>query len=225
VGVHDGHRQNMKRRFLETGLNGFADHEALELLLFYAIPRRDTNETAHRLMERYGSLDAVLSAPVEDLQKVDGMGESAALLVHLTRQLCARSALPRPEETVILNSTAKAGRYLLAQFAGKKSEVVLQLCLDRKGKMLGCRQLSEGSVSSAELSIRRLVENALLLSASSVILAHNHPSGVALPSGNDFVTTERAREALEAVSVQLLDHIIVADNDFVSLADSGYLAR
>lgn len=225
MGIHDGHRQKMKRRFLETGLSGFADHEVLELLLFYAIPRRDTNETAHRLMERYGSLDAVLSAPVEDLQKVDGMGESAALLIRLVRQLCARSALPRPEETVILNSTAKAGRYLLAQFAGKKSEVVLQLCLDRKGKLLACRQLSEGGVSSANLSIRRLVENALLLSASSVILAHNHPSGVALPSGDDFVTTEKAREALEAVSVQLLDHIIVADNDFVSLADSGYLAR
>lgn len=225
MGIHDGHRQKMKRRFLETGLSGFADHEVLELLLFYAIPRQDTNETAHRLMERYGSLDAVLSAPVEDLQKVDGVGESAALLVRLVRQLCMRSALPRPEETVILNSTAKAGRYLMTQFTGKKSELVLQLCLDRKGKLLACRQLSEGGVSSANLSIRRMVENALLFSASSVILAHNHPSGVALPSGDDFVTTEKAREALETVNVRLLDHIIVADGDFVSLADSGYLAR
>lgn len=223
MGVHDGHREKMRRRYLESGLDGFADHEALELLLFYAIPRRDTNETAHRLLERYGSLQAVLSAPAEDLKKVPGVGERAAVLLRLIPELCRKAKLSGGGRDVILNSTEKAGAYLVDRFAGEKEEVIYQLCLDRKGKLLSCRRLGEGGADSAELNIRRLVENALLASASAVILAHNHPSGIALPSREDYATTERVQEALRTVGVPLVDHIIVADDDFVSLADSGIL--
>ncbi len=221
MGIHDGHREKMRRRFLETGLAGFADHEALELLLFYAIPRRDTNVLAHVLLERYGSLGATLSAPVEDLQKVDGVGESAALLLRLGPMLTERSRA-RESAPVILNSTERAGEYLLNRFDGKKYELVYELCLDRKGKLLVSKLLTEGDVNGAELNIRKLVENALLANASAVILSHNHPSGVALPSGEDFATTDRVRMALESVGIQLVDHIIVADGDFVSMRDSGY---
>lgn len=221
MGIHDGHREKMRRRFLETGLAGFADHEALELLLFYAIPRRDTNALAHVLLERYGSLGATLAAPVEDLQKVDGVGESAALLLRLVPMLTERSRA-RESAPVILNSTERAGEYLLHRFDGKKYELVYELCLDRKGKLLVSKLLTEGDVNGAELNIRKLVENALLANASAVILSHNHPSGVALPSGEDFATTDRVRTALEGVGIQLVDHIIVADGDFVSMRDSGY---
>lgn len=221
MGIHDGHREKMRRRFLETGLAGFADHEALELLLFYAIPRRDTNALAHVLLERYGSLGATLAAPVEDLQKVDGVGESAALLLRLVPMLTERSRA-RESAPVILNSTERAGEYLLHRFDGKKYELVYELCLDRKGKLLVSKLLTEGDVNGAELNIRKLVENALLANASAVILSHNHPSGVALPSGEDFATTDRVRMALEGVGIQLVDHIIVADGDFVSMRDSGY---
>lgn len=223
MGIHDGHREKMRQRFLTTGLDGFAEHEALELLLFYAIPRRDTNELAHCLLSRYGSLEAVFSAPAEDLQKVDGVGQSAAVLLNLVPRLAEKSRIQenKPE---ILNSTEKAGAYLLRRFDGKKYELVYQLCLDGKGKLQVCKLLTEGSVNGAELDIRRLVENALLSDASGVILSHNHPSGVALPSRDDFSTTERVRAALETVGVQLIDHIIVADGDFVSLRDSGFLS-
>ena len=224
MGIHDGHREKMRRRFLETGLAGFADHEALELLLFYAIPRRDTNALAHQLLERYGSLETVLAAPVEDLQKVKGMGESAALLLRLVPMLTERSR--RKEDTlVILNSTEKAGNYMLHRFDGKKNELVYELCLDRKGKLLASKLLTEGDVNGAELNIRKLVGNALMTNASAVILSHNHPSGVALPSSEDFTTTDRVRTALESVGVQLVDHIIVADGDFVSMRDSGYFTK
>ena len=224
MGIHDGHREKMRRRFLETGLTGFADHEALELLLFYAIPRRDTNALAHQLLERYGSLETVLAAPVEDLQKVKGMGESAALLLRLVPMLTERSR--RKEDTlVILNSTEKAGNYMLHRFDGKKNELVYELCLDRKGKLLASKLLTEGDVNGAELNIRKLVGNALMTNASAVILSHNHPSGVALPSSEDFTTTDRVRTALESVGVQLVDHIIVADGDFVSMRDSGYFTK
>ena len=223
MGIHDGHREKMRRRFLSGGLDHFADHEALELLLYYALPRRDTNPIAHALMERYGSLPAVLSAPVEDLQKVEGIGESAAILLKLVPQLYRKACLADAERETALSSVARIGAYLKERFRGEKNEVVYQLCLDRKGKLLVCKKLGEGDHSSANLDIRRLVENALLFSASGVVLAHNHPSGIALPSTDDYVATDRAKAALATIDVQLVDHIILADDDFVSLADSGYL--
>ena len=225
MGVHDGHREKMKKRFLEGGLDHFADHEALELLLFYAIPRRDTNELAHRLIDRYGSLDAVFSAPAEDLMRVDGIGEHAAALIKLVPRMVQKSRLAAVRRETVLSDVDRMGEYLLERFRGEKNEVIYQLCLDRKGKLLSCRRLNEGGVDSSELNIRRLVENALLASASLVVLAHNHPSGIALPSQEDYVTTDRVAEALEVVGIRLLDHIIVADDDYVSMAASGVLKR
>ena len=224
MGIHDGHREKMRRRFQETGLEGFADHEALELLLYYAIPRRDTNELAHRLLTRYGSLSALLQAPIEDLRRVEGVGESAAVLLKLVPAFVYKAQRSAGQETV-LNSTEKAGRYLLSCFAGERNEVIYQLCLDRKGKLLARKRLSEGGSAAAELNIRRLVENALLSSASAVILSHNHPSGIALPSREDYATTQQAQDALRTIGVELLDHIIVAEDDYVSLSDSGIHRR
>ena len=224
MGVHDGHREKMRQRFLNGGLESFADHEALELLLYYAIPRRNTNPIAHALMERYGSLSAVLSAPVEDLKKVDGIGERAAVLLKMAPQLCHKARLAEASQETVLNSAERAGSFLLERFADEKNEVIYQLCLDRKGKLLSCKRLGEGSATFAQLDVRKLLENALLTSASAVILSHNHPSGIALPSSDDYAATDRAKAALETIGVALTDHIIVADGDFVSLADSGYLS-
>ena len=224
MGIHDGHREKMRQRFMTGGLDAFADHEILELLLTYAIPRRDTNPIAHALMERYGSLPAVLAAPMEDLKRTEGIGESAAVLLHLVPQVCRRARLAQVGEDQVLNSSERAGAYLLECFDGESREVIYQLCLDRKGKLLACKRLGEGSVASADLDVRRLVENAILTGASAVILAHNHPSGVALPSDGDYTATMRVRAALNAIGIELADHIIVADGDFVSMADSGYLS-
>ena len=224
MGIHDGHREKMRARFLRGGLDSFADHEALELLLYYAIPRQDTNPIAHELMNRYGSLSAALAAPVEDLQKVKGIGESAAILLKLVPQLCYKARLSDANrQELILDSVQRAGAYLLECFAGERNEVLYQLCMDRKGKLLVCKRLAEGSVTAAPLDTRKLVENVILNSASVVILAHNHPSGVALPSQEDIAATRRAKQALESIGVTLADHIIVADRDFVSMAQSGLL--
>ena len=118
MGIHDGHREKMRRRFLETELEGFADHEALELLLYYAIPRRDTNPIAHALMERYGSLSAVLNAPVDDLRQVDGIGESAAILLSLVSKISRKARLADVSQDTILNSSERAGAYLQEQLSG-----------------------------------------------------------------------------------------------------------
>ena len=203
MGIHDGHREKMRQRFMTGGLDAFADHEILELLLYYAIPRRDTNPIAHALMERYGSLPAVLAAPMEDLKRTEGIGESAAVLLHLVPQVCRRARLAQVGEDQVLNSSERAGAYLLECFDGESREVIYQLCLDRKGKLLACKRLGEGSVASADLDVRRLVENAILTGASAVILAHNHPSGVALPSDGDYTATMRVRAALNAIGIEL----------------------
>ena len=222
--IHQGHREKMRQRFLKSGLEGFADHEALELLLYYAIPRRDTNPIAHRLIERYGSLLAVLTAPVEDLRKVEGVGESAAVLLKVAGQIGRKARLSDAAQSRAMTDVETVGAYLLERYAGETHEVVYQLCLDRKGKLLACKRLNDGGASSASLDIRKVVENAILTSASTVILAHNHPSGIALPSDDDCAATTQAVQALQTIGVVLADHIIVADDDFVSMAQSGYLA-
>lgn len=212
----------MRDRFLKGGLESFADHEALELLLFYALPRIDTNGVAHALMDRFGSLDAVFSASMKELEEVKGVGESAAVLLRLTPLIAQRAELARKGRELILDSPERIGPYVLELFSQERNETVFQLCLDRKYKLLACKRLGEGSASAVNLDIRKLVENALSTSSCYVILAHNHPSGVALPSGNDEAATNRARAALETIGVVLLDHLIVADGDYVSLADSGF---
>ena len=214
MGLHDGHRARKKEQFRRQGLDGFADHEVLELLLYYAIPRKDTNEIAHRLLQKFDSLQNVFSAPLEELSKVDGVGESAALFLTLLPQVQKRAMRSGGKERV-LNSVDKCGRYFL--------ELLYQACLDGKGKLLSCKKLSQGSADCTALSVRQVVENALLSGASAVVLAHNHPSGVALPSESDRAVTLWVRDALKTMDIRLLDHIIVADNDFVSMNQSGYL--
>ncbi len=223
MAVHDGHRARKKEQFRTHGLDAFADHEALELLLFYAIPRVDTNPVAHRLIERFGSLDGVLSAPPEELEKVDGVGESAATLLSLILPLVRRSRMTASKKPVILGTTQAAGEYFVDLFFGMREERLYEACLDAKGKLLRCAKVADGSVDAVSVNIRVIVENALKCGASAVVLSHNHPSGVALPSADDNATTLAVYDALRTVDIRLLDHIIVADDDFVSIRDNGLL--
>ena len=222
MSIHDGHRQRMKERFLREGLDSFSEIQVLELLLFYIIPRRDTNPIAHALLDRFGSLYQVLEAPVEELEKVPGIGPNAALLLNLITAVARFYMVNRTGQHKILKTLDECGEYLKAFFVGRSVEMVYLLCLDAKCKVLCCREIGEGSVNSANVPIRRIVEVALGANATSVILAHNHPSGLALPSGEDILTTRRVAAALSTVDIQLVDHIIVADDDFVSLVQSGH---
>ena len=220
--MHTGHRARLKAQFLQSGLDALTDIQVLELLLFYANPRRDTNPIAHRLLNQFGSLSAVLDAPPELLGKVSGVGENAALLLHLVPCVCRRYLIDRASYEQILDSTEKAGAFLVPYFFGARDEMVYLLCLDAKCKVLDCRMLSVGGVNTASVSVRKIVEAALACNATSVVLAHNHTSGIALPSKEDEATTRQIRTALDAVGILLADHIIVADDDFVSMADSGF---
>ena len=222
MSIHDGHRQRMKERILAEGLDNFSDIQVLELLLFYAVPRQDTNPIAHALLERFGTLAQVLETPVAELEKVKGVGHNAAVLLNLSTELGRRYQVSRMMQTRILASVEECGKYLVPRFFGRRNETVFILCLDAKCKVLGCVEVGEGSVNSAGVPVRRIVETALAYNATTVILAHNHPSGLALPSGEDVQPTHRVAAALNAVEISLADHIVVADDDFVSIVQSGY---
>ena len=223
MGVHDGHRARKREQFRSHGLDSFADHEVLELLLFYAIPRRDTNPIAHDLINRFGSLEQVLAAPVEELEKVPGMGENAATLLKLIPQITRRARASSVAREKVLDTTERIGAFFVEQFVAETHEIMYQLCLDAKGRLLHCHKVSEGDAGSVNLNMRKIVENALRSNAVLVALAHNHPSGVAFPSQEDKIATKLAQEALETIGVRLVDHIIVADDDYISLRHEGIL--
>jgi len=213
----------MKQRFINHGLDNFHDINVLELLLYYCQPRRDTNPLAHELMARFGSLRGVFDAEIHELRAVDGIGESAAVLIKLVPQIYKRYMLSGLEESMQLNSAADAGRYIVPRFIGEKDEVVYLICLDNMNRVLTCRELSRGEVNNANVSVRRIVEIALGVKAASVIVVHNHPQGVAIPSREDEIATRQIMMALKLVGVQLADHIVVAEGDFTSMRDSGLL--
>ena len=217
--VHEGHRSRKKEQFRAHGLDAFADHEVLELLLYYAVPRQDTNPIAHRLMEKFGSLDAVFAADRAALEEVEGIGENASTLISLMFPMMRRIHASSGAHETILSDTEQAGAYFLDLFFGEREEKLYEACLDAKGRLLACHLVAEGDTESVQLNMRKIVENALKCGASSVLLSHNHPSGVALPSPADNATTLSVFDALRTVGVELADHIIVADDDFVSYYD------
>lgn len=221
MSIHDGHRQRLRNRFRQEGLDSFEEVQVLELLLFYCISRKDTNPIAHALLQRFGSLDQVMEAPVEEIQKVPGVGESAAVFLSLIHAFDRRYLKSKAQNLQILNTIDDCGQYLMSCFKNQRNETVYLLCLDAKCKMLACKKVGEGSVNSAAVPIRRIVEMALGSNATAVVLAHNHPSGLAIPSDEDRLTTRRVAIALDSVEIRLVDHIVVADDEYVSLAQSG----
>ncbi|MBQ7330037.1 MAG: hypothetical protein IJX01_09090 [Oscillospiraceae bacterium] len=222
MSIHEGHRQRLKDRFRREGLDNFDELYVLELLLFYCIPRKDTNPIAHRLLDQFGSLTAVLEASPEELEKVEGISEAASTFLSLITQVGRYYQVRRAEPGDILRTSDQCGNYLMPYFFGRDTETVFMLCLDAKCKVICCKKVGEGNVNSANIPIRRVVEMALSANATSVVLAHNHPSGLALPSADDVQTTLRVSAALETVEITLADHIVVCGDDYISMAQSQY---
>ncbi|MCL2563685.1 MAG: DNA repair protein RadC [Oscillospiraceae bacterium] len=223
MSIHGGHRDRLRKQFLTHGLDSFADHQVLELLLFYGMRQGDVNPTAHALMKHFGSLAAVFEASPQDLLEVKGIGEVSMTLIRLINELGRRYQIDKANTDRILDTTERTGAYILPLFHGLTDEAVYLICLDGGLQAVHREKLAEGSVNAANFSIRRAVEVALKRKAVYVVLAHNHPSGVALPNVTDIATTEQLMHALAPLGIRLADHIIVAGDDFVSLRDSGHL--
>lgn len=222
-GIHDGHRQRMKDQFIRNGLSSFNSHQIVELLLFYSIPREDTNETAHRLIDRFGSLNSLFLANRRQLLDVDGIGENSATLLQLIGQLIRRCGEEERPLGSILKTPSDYGKFLLPRFLGEQNEVVWFISMTNTGEVLNCAMLNKGSVNATEINIRLALQQALEDNATMAVIAHNHPSGFAIPSKQDIATTRDLFLMLYTAGVTLLDHIIVADNDFVSMRESPML--
>ena len=217
-----GHRNRVRERYLNTGLDTFQDYEALELLLFYAIPRKDTKSTAKNLIARFGSLPAVLDATVEELTEAD-LSPNAAILLKLVPDMNRYYAVKTDGAGQKVHSTSDAGRILCAMFRHEQTESVRLLCLNAGGKVLKLALLNEGDINAVHFSVRKIVETALSAKAVSVILAHNHPGGTLTPSREDLDATNSAKAALSTVGIQLLDHLIISGDSYCSLREEGYL--
>ena len=215
--MHKDHRKHTKDRFLSEGLDSFEPHNELELLLFYSIPQKDTNETAHMLINRFGSLSAVFDAPYDDLLTVPGISEHSATLIKLIPAISRRYAMEKNSKVTKLSSIEDIGKYLVARYLGVTEETVLLLLLDNKFGLIDCVKVHEGSVNSSAITMRKLIETALFKRASMVVLAHNHPSGVALPSSDDLFTTQQVKRAFDLVEIGMLAHIIVAGDTFTNI--------
>ena len=225
MGVHDDHRRRLREDYEKNGLDSFNNINALELLLFYVIPRKDTNPLAHALLNRFGSLDAVFDAPLEELEAVEGIGHAAALFLHLVPDMARRYELERSLIKDTVTCTSDAADYLIPRFLYEDSERILLLTLDSHNRVLGCHEVGRGVVNGAETNTRIIAQYALADHAAAVILSHNHPGGNPEPSREDLDMTAQIYKAMHMLGIPLLDHVIIGGRGYVSLAERGFLEQ
>lgn len=216
-GIHAGHRERMKERFLKEGLDHFQLHEVLELILFLSIPRRDVNALAHELIQRFGSFSAVLDAPYEQLLDVPGIGKESALVLKMMPQIAKvyfRDRVGKPPKKLEYDAL---GESLTLHYIGLDHEEVIALFYNNAMAMTGKTVLHKGDINSASFSLRKLVDACVNYKASFVVLAHNHPHGLPIASGDDLHTNDIIRRFLGNMNIDLLDHFIIAENRFASI--------
>lgn len=223
--LHEGHRKRVKNRYLTEGLDAFEDHQVLELLLFFSIPMRDTNELSHKMLKEFGSLAGLFEADPKDICKRCKVSENTAILVSLIPSLARRYFKGKWGDKPILNNTSKAGQYCLSLFTGRTYEAFFIICLDSQNRVNHAALVHEGTINEAPVYPRLIVEAALRHQANSLILAHNHPGGSLQPSNADIEVTGKIVAAAEAISIKVVDHIIVAGDRYFSFAEKGLMSR
>lgn len=219
--MHAGHRDRLRQRFLKHGAEGLEDHELLELLLYYAIPRQDVNPLAHRLLSSFGSLDALMNADVAALESVEGIGENSAILLKLLSCIPKRAREKGLTARKRLTTRESAGAYLQTLLAGRSTEAFYALFLDNQHRLIRAECIAEGNHSEAQVNPRELVQKALNHGAANVILGHNHPGGSIEPSADDILLTEKLRTMLDTLGIGCSEHFIIADDAVYAMGLRG----
>ena len=223
INYHVNHRNRVKSNFLRFGLDGFTDEQALELLLFYSVARKDTRPIAEELIKTFGSLSSVFDADVKALANINGISEHTACFLKIIPQISNRYHSSRVSKIRKIPGTKEAGDYLVERYKNIAIERVSILTLDNSNGIRGFHVVSNGSEIAAELSPRTIAELCLKDNAVGVILAHNHPDGNLTPSDEDVRTTEFIKNVLAALEVKLIDHIIVTQNEYLSFSEKKLL--
>ncbi len=219
----EGHRKRLRERFRESGLDGFHDHEVLELLLTFAIPRKDVKDLAKELLSRLGSLAAVFDAPLVRLQQVDGIGENAATLIAAIPRLFDRYQKVRWKKDEKVLTTDDAVRHLRPLLGTESSEVFCVLALNSQNVVMAVEPVQKGSINRTAVFPRLVVEAIVKHRATAVILAHNHPGGDPNPSAADRQLTRRLKKLLNDLDIHVHDHIIIAGPHYFSFSEHGEL--
>ncbi len=218
--MHENHRSRLKKRFIAEGLDSFEDHNKLELLLFYALPRCDTNEIAHDLINNFGSLRNVFDAEISELVKISGISEHSAILIKMIPALARHYIKYDDLADEIYDSIEKIGQYFIRRYVGITTETVMIMLLDNSNRLIKYVDAGQGIINSTDVPIRKIVQSALDNNASSVVLAHNHPNGTTVPSNDDINATFKLSDILDSLGITLLEHIVVAGNDFRPIVNS-----
>ena len=216
--MHEGHRERLRDKYLENGVEALAPHEVLELLLFFSQPRVNTNETAHRLMDAFQSFSGVLDADIESLCQIKGVGKNSALLLHLVKDCMNLYGRSKQKKRVEILSAMAAGHYALRMVGDQTTEGFYVICLDPDRRVLSAKKILEGSTYRVMVDVRKVVEYILDYKAHAVILVHNHPFGAIEPSDEDIALTRKLQETLRPLGISAIDHIIVGDGCFHSMA-------
>lgn len=222
INPHEQHRERLRKMFLYCNPERLPDHMLLEFLLCYSIPRIDTNPLAHELIRRFGSLENVLDAEVEELMNVEGVGEGTALLLKMVPLFCNRYALNKLTLRTDFRSIEQAVDFFREYYISKSKEMVCALLLDNANRLICNVELYEGAVNSSNINTRKLVQIALSYNAAGLILAHNHPSGDPTPSDADLYTTKQLMKALSAVDLNLRAHLVIAGNRYADVVQTVY---
>lgn len=217
---HGGHRGRLKARFLAEGLDNFAEHEILELLLFHSIPQRNTNDIAHELINRFGSLEGVLEADPDSLKEVDYIKDNSVVIIKLVAAIARRYAIASEKDEVYFDTVEKIGRYLRGLYLTIPCERVYMMMFDNSMRLIECAHIVDGAVNCASITTRVMLEKALRKNASNVVVAHNHPNGLAIPSNEDIEISRVLDQAFDLVGVNMLEHIVVAGNKFTPIMRS-----
>jgi DNA repair protein RadC len=219
-----GHRERLRERFEKGGFTGFHDYEVLEMLLTFIFRQGDVKPLAKELIKTFGSFSKVLDASVPELENVKGMGKASALSLHAFRETMAYYF--QDHVTVDKDQITKMSalvEMLRASIGHKQNEILFAIFLNAKNEVLTTKELGEGTVSQASAFPRKILEEALQQKATSIILAHNHPGGIAEPSQHDESITTEIQKALALIEITLQDHIILANNEYYSFKRNDLL--
>ena len=214
--VHDGHRERLRTRFLSSP-SSFEDHELLELLLFYAVPRKNTNELAHKLLDRFGSIKGVIDAGLPALKTIDDIGDNSAIFFRAIAEALLRYERCERKTTSIMSSYDTLSKYLKSLFVGTENEISYIILMDSSKNLITCEKISEGYSCGNVMSTRYLTTLALNNNAACAILAHNHPGGRAIPSREDFYSTSIIKSTLNNLGITLLEHFVVEGDECVPI--------